>query len=71
MVRHSFHPVHLQRGPAHSDTVEGIRALAVDKDHAPQWQPQRIEDISPDMVQAFFHSPWPVQAHPLRALADI
>jgi enoyl-CoA hydratase len=70
MVRHSFHPAHLQRGPAHSDTVEGIRALAVDKDHAPKWQPQRLEDISADMVQAFFDSAWPVHAHPLRHLAD-
>ena len=70
MVRRSFHPVHLQRGPAHSDTVEGIRALAVDKDHAPHWQPERIEDISPDMVQPFFQSAWPVHAHPLRHLTD-
>jgi enoyl-CoA hydratase len=70
MVRHSFHPAHLQRGPAHSDTVEGIRALAVDKDHAPQWQPLRLEDISPEMVMPFFQSPWPVHAHPLRHLSD-
>ena len=70
MVRHSFHPVHLQRGPAHSDTVEGIRALAVDKDHAPKWQPTRLEDISADMVTPFFQSAWPVHAHPLRHLAD-
>ena len=70
MVRHSFHPAHLQRGPAHSDTVEGIRALAVDKDHAPKWQPERLEDISADMVTQFFQSAWPVHAHPLRHLAD-
>ena len=71
MVRHSFHPAHLQRGPAHSDTVEGIRALAVDKDHAPKWQPDRIEDITADMVQPFFQSAWPVHAHPLRHLTDL
>jgi enoyl-CoA hydratase len=70
MVRHSFHPAHLQRGPAHSDTVEGIRALAVDKDHAPKWQPLRLEDISTDMVTPFFQSAWPVHAHPLRHLTD-
>ena len=70
MVRHSFHPRHLQRAPAQSDTVEGIRALAVDKDHAPQWQPQRIEDVTAEMVQGFFHSPWPAHAHPLRMLSD-
>ena len=70
MVRHSFHPAHLQRGPAHSDTVEGIRALAVDKDHAPKWQPLQLEDISADMVAPFFQSAWPVHSHPLRHLAD-
>ena len=70
MVRHSFHPAHLLRGPAQSDTVEGIRALAVDKDHTPVWQPQQIDMINADMVQPFFHSPWPAHAHPLRHLAS-
>jgi enoyl-CoA hydratase len=48
--------------------VEGIRALAVDKDHTPRWNPARIEDVTPAMVQAFFESPWPAHAHPLREL---
>ncbi len=65
LVRRSFHPVHLQRGPAHSDTVEGIRALAVDKDHAPQWQPAHIHEVTAEMVTPFFNSPWPAAAHPL------
>jgi enoyl-CoA hydratase len=65
MVRHTFHPTHLQRTPAQSDTVEGIRALAVDKDHAPRWSPDRIEQVTPDMVTPFFNSPWPAAAHPL------
>ena len=56
------------RPAAASDTVEGIRALAVDKDHAPRWNPVRIEDVSPAMVAAFFDSPWPPHAHPLRGL---
>jgi enoyl-CoA hydratase len=64
MVRHCFH---LRPGPA-SETFEGIRALAVDKDHAPRWNPQRVEDVTAEMVQAFFASPWPAHAHPLRAL---
>ena len=68
MVRHSFHPSHLQRTPAQSDTVEGIRALAVDKDHAPRWSPAHITDVSPDMVTPFFTSPWPLSAHPLADL---
>lgn len=64
MVRHCFR---LRPGAA-SETFEGIRALAIDKDHAPRWNPGRIEDVTPEMVQAFFASPWPVHAHPLRGL---
>jgi enoyl-CoA hydratase len=68
IVRHCFSTVHLQRWGASSETVEGIRALAVNKDHAPQWNPQRIEDVTPDMVAPFFESPWPAWVHPLRHL---
>ena len=68
LVRHCFHTTHLQRAGATSETVEGIRALAVDKDHAPKWSPARTEDVTPEMVQPFFQSPWPVSAHPLRQL---
>ena len=69
MVRHCFHPQHLGRSPAQSETVEGIRALAVDKDHQPRWSPATLEEVTTDMVQPFFTSPWPVHAHPLRGLA--
>jgi enoyl-CoA hydratase len=65
LVRHCFH---LRPGAA-SETVEGIRALAVDKDHSPKWNPARIEEVTPGMVQAFFAGPWPAHAHPLRWLA--
>ena len=58
---------HLRPGTA-SETVEGIRALAVDKDHAPRWNPARIEDVTPAMVNAFFDSPWTAAEHPLREL---
>ena len=68
MVRHSFHPQHLNRTPSQSDTVEGIRALAVDKDHAPHWSLAHIEEVTPEMVTPFFTSPWPAAAHPLRDL---
>ncbi len=65
LVHHCFH---LHPGAA-SETVEGIRALAIDKDHAPRWSPARIEDVAPAQVAAFFDSPWPGDQHPLRALA--
>ncbi|MES2878332.1 MAG: enoyl-CoA hydratase/isomerase family protein [Pseudomonadota bacterium] len=68
MVHHCFHTEHLGRSGAHSETVEGIRALAVDKDNTPHWNPARIEEVSADMVAPFFSSPWTPQAHPLRGL---
>jgi enoyl-CoA hydratase/carnithine racemase len=64
LVRRCFH----LRPGAGSETVEGIRALAVDKDHAPKWNPARIEDVTPAEVAAFFEPPWPAQAHPLAHL---
>ena len=69
LVRHCFHTDHLSRRGTSSETVEGIRALAVDKDRQPKWEPAQIEDITPEMVLPFFVSPWPAVAHPLRHLA--
>jgi enoyl-CoA hydratase/carnithine racemase len=68
LVRHCFHTAHLQRSGVSSETVEGIRALAVDKDHAPRWKPAHIQEVTPQMVAPFFVSPWPADAHPLREL---
>ena len=68
MVRHCFHPAHLGRTASESETVEGIRALAIDKDHQPQWAPASVSDVTPEMVKPFFDSPWPAHAHPLRGL---
>lgn len=65
LVHRAFH---LRPGAA-SETVEGIRALAVDKDHSPRWNPARIEDVTPAMVARFFESPWANAEHPLRGLA--
>ena len=70
MMRHCFHTDHLQRRAAETETVEGIRALVVDKDRQPRWSPARLEDITPEMVQPFFVSPWPMALHPLRDLRD-
>lgn len=68
LVRHCFFPAHLARSGAATEVVEGVRALAVDKDHRPRWNPSRIEDVTAQMVAPFFVSPWPVHAHPLREL---
>ena len=65
MVHHCFH----LRPVQDSETVEGIRALAVDKDHAPNWKPARVEAVDATEVARFFVSPWPADHHPLRHLA--
>ncbi|MFC3907721.1 enoyl-CoA hydratase/isomerase family protein [Legionella dresdenensis] len=36
------------------DFYEGIRALLVDKDKSPRWQPKRLEDISETMIKCYF-----------------
>ncbi|MGY8849876.1 MAG: enoyl-CoA hydratase/isomerase family protein [Pseudomonadales bacterium] len=68
LVHHCFHTDHLGRSGHSSETVEGIRALAIDKDHNPAWKPAHIEDVTPDMVEPFFASPWTGMTHPLALL---
>ena len=70
LVRHCFASRHLGRFAGGTETVEGIRALVVDKDQQPRWQPPRIEDVQSAMVAPFFESPWPAAAHPLVGLAQ-
>jgi enoyl-CoA hydratase len=41
---------------AHPDFAEGVRAMVVDKDRQPKWQPPRIEDIDPAVIAAMFRS---------------
>ena len=64
MVHQCFH----RAGGLPSETVEGIRALAIDKDFKPQWMPARVEDVTEGMVKPFFKSPWTPETHPLRCL---
>lgn len=68
MMRHCFFPMHLNPRGGKTEAAEGIRALVIDKDNTPVWQPSRIEDVTPDMVQPFFSSPWSAHSHPLRSL---
>jgi len=39
---------------AHPDFAEGVRAMVVDKDRRPRWQPTRIEDVDPAAIAAMF-----------------
>jgi enoyl-CoA hydratase/carnithine racemase len=68
IVQHCFDSRHLGRKGVNSETVEGIRALVIDKDHSPVWNPAQIEDVTPDMIEPFFVSPWTDSEHPLAHL---
>jgi enoyl-CoA hydratase len=39
---------------AYPDFAEGVRAMVVDKDRTPAWQPARIEDVDPIRIEALF-----------------
>ena len=53
---------------ADSETVEGIRALAVDKDFQPRWRPTHLAQVSAEQWQHYFQNPWSPATHPLRDL---
>ncbi|WP_072394490.1 enoyl-CoA hydratase/isomerase family protein [Hyphomicrobium sp. CS1GBMeth3] len=41
---------------ADGDFYEGVRAMLIDKDGPPRWSPQRIEDVSDEMLDRYFAS---------------
>jgi enoyl-CoA hydratase/carnithine racemase len=60
--------VSLQCG-VQGDFQEGIRALLVDKDKQPRWNPASYEQADASWVQRFFRQPWPDSVeHPLADL---
>jgi enoyl-CoA hydratase len=38
----------------HPDFAEGVRAMVVDKDRKPKWQPGRIEEVDPAVIKSMF-----------------
>ena len=59
----------VRRNFEHGEVLEGVRALVIDKDNQPKWNPPALEDVTPEMVARFFEPVWPDYAHPLRHLA--
>lgn len=54
----------------HGDFCEGIRALLIDKDKNPRWNPPTIREATPAWVEKFFTAPFPPQSNPLRTLGE-
>jgi hypothetical protein len=50
------------------DLAEGIRALLIDKDQRPAWQPATLAEITQASIDGFFISPWSPLDHPLASL---
>lgn len=53
---------------AQPDIREGIRALLIDKDKSPKWQPASLGDADPDWVARFFVPIYDEDSHPLSDL---
>ncbi len=53
------------------DFQEGIRALLIDKDKQPKWNPASLEQATDAWVQRYFQTPWPANiSHPLADLGQ-
>ncbi|MET0937068.1 MAG: enoyl-CoA hydratase/isomerase family protein [Luteibacter sp.] len=55
---------------AHGDFAEGIRALLIDKDRTPRWQPHALSGATAAWAGPFFVDPWAAMSHPLRDLGE-
>lgn len=55
---------------ARPDFAEGIRALIIDKDQMPKWQPAAVADVTRQWVDGFFADPWTADRHPLADLGS-
>jgi enoyl-CoA hydratase/carnithine racemase len=54
---------------AHPDFSEGVRALLIDKDKTPRWQPRTLAEVTPEWIDEHFVEPvWPGSRHPLSDL---
>ena len=56
------------RAMSEGDFLEGVRALIVDKDQRPRWEPVTLAEVHAERVQHFLASPWQGDMHPLEDL---
>ncbi|KAL0374173.1 UNVERIFIED_CONTAM: 3-hydroxyisobutyryl-CoA hydrolase 1, partial [Sesamum radiatum] len=54
LVREFRMVCHVMRGDVSKDFVEGCRAILLDKDKNPKWEPSKIESVSDEMVDRYF-----------------
>ncbi|WP_240675905.1 enoyl-CoA hydratase/isomerase family protein [Ammoniphilus sp. CFH 90114] len=50
------------------DFHEGVRAVVVDKDRRPRWNPPTLEEVSEEDVLRYFHYDWGKEGNPLKML---
>jgi enoyl-CoA hydratase/carnithine racemase len=53
------------------DFIEGVRATLIEKDNSPRWHPDRVEDVTETMIEAFFRARWAAARHPLADLESV
>jgi enoyl-CoA hydratase/carnithine racemase len=53
---------------AQGDFMEGVRAVLIDKDNTPLWQPSHIDEVTDAAIEAMFADPWAGATHPLANL---
>ena len=58
----------VRRNFENGEILEGVRAVVIDKDNAPRWNPATLDAVTPEMIARFFDPAWPAYAHPLRTL---
>ncbi|WP_280539431.1 enoyl-CoA hydratase/isomerase family protein [Chromohalobacter sp. 11-W] len=52
----------------HTELAEGIRALLIDKDRAPQWAYTEVANVPANYIDGFFMPLWDAETHPLADL---
>ncbi len=55
----------------HGDLMEGIRAVILDKDNNPHWNPATLDAVQENAVAAFFAPRWNGRPHPLANLESL